>query len=85
MEVLISNAPLGPLLIQKAQHVSCQDLGPVSASGGASGRVLSPDQLIALWETIDARVEELLEGVEPLPASHSPFDPRSTFSVEEQK
>ncbi len=48
-------------------------------------KVLTDDQLIDLWETIDARVEELLEGVEPLPISHSPFDPSSRFSVEEQK
>lgn len=57
----------------------------MSAAGGGSGRVLTADQLMDLWDTIDARVAELLEGVEPLPASHAPFDPRSTFSLEEQK
>ena len=52
---------------------------------GGSGRVLNQDQLIDLWETIDARVEELLEGVEPLPVSHAPFNAASQFSIEEQK
>lgn len=47
--------------------------------------MLTEDQLIDLWETIDARVEELLEGVEPLPASHTPFDPTSQLPVAEQR
>lgn len=53
---------------------------------GLSGpKALNEDQLIDLWERIDARVEELMEGVEPLPRSHSPFNPASQVSVEEQK
>ena len=56
-----------------------------SCPGGSAHKVLTEDQLIDLWETIDARVEELLEGVEPLPMSPSPFDASSRFSIEEQK
>lgn len=55
------------------------------AIGSASNKMLTEDQLVDLWETIDARVGELLEGVEPLPASHSPFDASSPFSVDDQK
>lgn len=47
--------------------------------------MLTEDQLIDLWETIDARVAELMEGVEPLPRSHAPFDAGSQVSVDDQK
>ena len=47
--------------------------------------MLSEDQLVDLWERIDARVAELCEGVEPLPAPPIPFDSASNVPLEEQK
>ena len=54
------------------------------AVGGAS-KVLSESQLIDLWEKIDARVGELLEGCEPLPQPSMTFNPASDIPFEEQK
>ena len=48
-------------------------------------KVLSEGQLIDLWERIDARVGELLEGCEPLPAPPLTFNPASEIPIEEQK
>lgn len=41
--------------------------------------------MIDLWEKIDGRVGELMEGVEPLPDSMIPFDAASDEPMEEQK
>ena len=41
--------------------------------------------MIDLWETIDGRVAELVEGQEPLPDSVIPFDAASEEPIEEQK
>ena len=50
-----------------------------------STKVLSESQLVDLWETIDARVGELLEGCEPLPPPPLTFNPASEIPLEEQK
>ena len=47
--------------------------------------MLSESQLIDLWEKIDARVGELLEGCEPLPQPSMTFNPASDIPFEEQK
>ena len=52
---------------------------------GRSSKVLSESQLVDLWETIDARVGELLEGCEPLPPPPVTFNPASDVPIEEQK
>lgn len=49
------------------------------------GGVLTEHQLIDLWEKMDARVEELLEGCERLPDTSVPFDATSDTPIEEQK
>ena len=49
------------------------------------GGVLTEHQLIDLWEKMDARVEELLEGRERLPDTAVPFDATSEIPIEEQK
>ena len=49
------------------------------------GGVLTEHQLIDLWEKMDARVEELLEGRERLPDTAVPFDATSDTPIEEQK
>lgn len=55
-------------------------------SGGSSSKVLSENQLIDLWEMIDARVCELLEGCEPLPLPPTAaFNPSSEIPADEQK
>ena len=41
--------------------------------------------MIDLWERVDGRVGELMEGVEPLPDSVIPFDAASDEPMEEQK
>ena len=46
---------------------------------------MTEHQLIDLWEKIDARVEELLEGRERLPDTAVPFDATSEIPIEEQK
>ena len=56
-----------------------------SGGGAATGYVLTNDGATDLWETIDGRVMELLEGHEPLPESESPFDAASDVPVDEQK
>ena len=38
-----------------------------------------------LWERVDGRVGELVEGVEPLPDTIIPFDAASEEPMEEQK
>ena len=47
--------------------------------------MLSESELVDLWERIDARVGELCEGGEPLPAPPIPFDSASELPIEEQK
>ena len=47
--------------------------------------MLSESELVDLWETIDARVGELLEGCEPLPPPPVTFNPSSEVPIEEQK
>ena len=46
---------------------------------------MTSDQMTDLWETIDGRVAELMEGREPLPDSVIPFDAASEESIEEQR
>ena len=53
--------------------------------GSSTGYVLTGDQMTDLWETIDGRVAELLEGGEALPDSVIPFDAASEEPIEEQK
>lgn len=54
-------------------------------SVGSSSKVLSEGELVDLWERIDARVGELLEGCEPLPPPPVTFNPTSEVPIEEQK
>ena len=52
---------------------------------GGGSKVLSEGELVDLWERIDARVGELLEGCEPLPPPPVTFNPTSEVPIEEQK
>ena len=53
--------------------------------GSSTGYVLTQDQTTDLWETIDARVFELLEGHETLPRAEPAFDAACQEPIEEQK
>ncbi|KAL5509288.1 hypothetical protein EMCRGX_G004628 [Ephydatia muelleri] len=46
---------------------------------------LTEGQLVDLWEKMDGRVADLLQGTEPLPRSAIPFDAASDQPMEEQK
>ena len=46
---------------------------------------MTNDQMVDLWETVDGRVAELIEGREPLPDSVIPFDAASEEPIEEQR
>lgn len=46
---------------------------------------MTNDQMIDLWEAIDGRISELMEGQEPLPESEIPFDAASDEPMEDQK
>ena len=52
---------------------------------GVTGYVLTEDQAVDLWEIIDGRVMELVEGHEPLPESEAPFDSVSSVPIDDQK
>ena len=47
--------------------------------------MLSESECVDLWERIDARVGELCDDVEPLPAPPIPFDSASEIPLDEQK
>ena len=53
--------------------------------GGAGSIPLTEGQLVDLWEKMDGRVADLLQGTEPLPRSAIPFDAASDQPMEEQK
>ena len=57
----------------------------VLQGGGKGAAVLQEGQLVDLWERMNARVAELMEGAEPLPRPALPFDAASDLPVEEQK
>ena len=46
---------------------------------------MTEDQMVDLWESIDGRLVELMEGGEGLPESEIPFDAASDRPMEEQK
>lgn len=71
--------------LSKTQHSSSIFMSHTYTYIQGTPKLLTDSQLTDLWERIDARVEELLEGCEPLPDRAIPFDAASDVPVEEQK
>lgn len=73
------------LKIPLVHHVLGDCFSALILCAGGGSKVLSEGELVDLWERIDARVGELLEGCEPLPPPPVTFNPTSEVPIEEQK